>query len=181
MPQYQFQCNTCCTVEDVLRSFAAAGDPHTCVCGSQAFRIFGAAQIRTSNTFQRGVKLSGAQFGPGTREFYLDAAREAGVNPEGKVYDHRIAAFAGDPEAWVSSADEVRSLLEKRNWGCDGDLKVKCEPVAPQEDIRLADDLMEDAVELILEEKLGADFTDAKGPVVERAIEDVMNKHAPLY
>lgn len=181
MPLYQFQCNNCCTIEDVFRSFATATEPHKCCCGNTALRIFGAAQIRTASTFQSGVKLGGAQFGGANREFYLNAAREAGVNPDGKVYDSRIAAFPGDPEAWVGSVDEVRAVLEKRNWGCTGDMTVKCEPVPTAPDIPLADDIVEDLVEQRLVEQLGEDFTEAKGGVVERAVEDVMNTHARKY
>ncbi len=181
MPMYQFECFHCCTIEDVMRTFATATGPHQCMCGYFAQRIFGAAQVRTSNTFQAGIKLGGEQFGPGTREFYLNAAREGGVNPTGKIYDHRIAAFPGDPEAWVGSADDVRNLLEKRNWGCDGDMKVKCEPVEPSSGKKMADDLVEDMVEDRLEKILGEDFTEAKGAVVENAIADVMNTHAAPY
>lgn len=178
MPLYQYECQNCGQRFDEMRSFATSMEPLNCYCGLMAHRVFGAAQVRTASTFQSGVKLGGAQFGDMTREFYLNAAREAGVSTDGKLYDSRIAAFPGDPEAWVGSAGEVRSLLEKRNWGCEGDMTVKCEPVAPAANIPLADDLVEDLVEARLVQQFGEDFTEASGPVVERAREDVLNTHA---
>lgn len=183
MPLYQYECDDCGFEFDDITPMRHAWMDVVCKkCGvHNAKRVFGAAQVRTSNTYQNGAKLGGSQFGDATRDFYLNAARDAGVNPTGKFYNHQLAEFPGDPEAWVSGPDDVRNLLEKRNWACEGDLKVKCEPVERAPDKKLADDLMEDLVEAKLEEVLGDDFTEAKGPVVERAIEDVMNKHAAPY
>ncbi|HUR52927.1 MAG TPA: FmdB family zinc ribbon protein [Gemmataceae bacterium] len=181
MPLYQYECQNCGGKYDDFRSFGSSMEPMNCHCGLMAHRVFGAAQVRTSNTFVAGVKLGGAQFGDATREFYLNAAREGGVSPEGKVYDHRLAAYPGDPQAWVGSVDDVRAVLEERNWGCEGDLKVKCEPVPPKPEVALADDIVEDLVEDVLCEQLGEDFTEAKGAVVRRAVEDVRNKHTPHF
>lgn len=177
MPYYQYECQNCGQRFDEVKPMSKALDAVNCYCGRIANRVFGAAQIRTEATFQSGIKLGGGQFGDATRDFYLNAAREAGVSPEGKVYDHRLAAFSGDPEAWVGSPDDVRRVLEKRNWGCEGDMTVKCEPVPTAPDIPLADHIVEDLVEDRLVEQLGEDFTEASGAVVERARQDVLNTH----
>lgn len=177
MPLYQFECGNCGQKYDEFRSFKNLTEPVNCHCGLVAHRVFGAAEIRTEATFQAGIKLGGAQFGPATRDFYLNAAREAGVSPDGKVYDHRIAAFPGDPQAWVGSSDDVRRVLEERNWGCDGDLKVKCEPVPTAPDKPLADHLVEELVEDRLAAEYGEDFTEVSGAPVRKALEDVMNTH----
>jgi putative FmdB family regulatory protein len=177
MPVYQFQCENCGAKCDEFRTFARATNPVLCGCGHLAERVFGAPQVRTEATFQTGVKLGGAQFGDATRDFYLNAARAGGVNPEGKKYDPRIAAFPGDPRAWVSNPDDVRRVLEERNWGCTGDMTVKCEPVEPHKPVGLAPDIVEDLVEDRLAAQFGEDFDKAEGPAVTRAIEDVMNTH----
>ena len=178
MPLYQYECRVCQhefdEVTPMSRCHASVPCPR---CDGEAERCFGAAQVRTEATFQSGIKLGGAQFGDATREFYLNAAREAGVSPDGKVYDHRLAAFSGDPEAWVAGPDDVRRVLEKRNWGCTGDMTVKCEPVPPAANVPLADHVVEDLVEDRLVEQFGEDFTEASGAVVERAREDVLNTH----
>jgi putative FmdB family regulatory protein len=179
MPLYQYECPKCGGRFDQITPMHMASVGVVCeLCGkADAHRVFGAAQIRTEATFQSGIKLGGAQFGDATREFYLNAAREAGVNPEGKVYDSRIAAFPGDPQAWVKNADEVRRVIEERNWSCTGDMTVKCEPVPPAPNVPLADHIVEELVEDRLVEQLGEDFTEASGAIVERAREDVLNTH----
>ena len=137
--------------------------------------------IKTEATFQAkaGGKLGAASLHPANREHYLRLAREAGVSTDGKTYDGRLAAYAGDPQAWVSGPDDAKRLVESRGWSMDGDLSVKGREVEPTKGPAIAADLVEDLVETRLEEKLGEDFVEAKGGVVERAIEDVMNAHAP--
>lgn len=135
-------------------------------------------RIKTEATFQAKGNLGGSQFHPKIREHYLNAAREAGVTTDGRTYEPRLAAFPGDPEAWVSGPDDVKRVVESRGWSMDGDIKVKGREVAPVKGPVIADDLLEDLVEKRLEERLGEDFVEASGGVVERAIADVMNTNA---
>lgn len=137
--------------------------------------------IKTEATFQAkaGGKLGIEQFHPRLRQHYLNAANEAGVTTDGKVYEPRVAAYPGDPEAWVSGPDDVKRIVEERGWSMDGDISVKGREVAPVKGPVIADELVEDLVEARLEERLGPDFVEAKGGVVERAVADVMTKHAP--
>lgn len=137
--------------------------------------------ISTEATFQAKAngKLGVGQFHPKVRQHYLDAAREAGVSTDGKIYDGRLAAFPGDPQAWISGQDDAKRLVESRGWSADGDFKIKGPEIEPKKGPVLAPDLVEDLVEAKLEEKLGEDFVEAKGGVVERARDDVLTKHAP--
>lgn len=137
--------------------------------------------IKTEATFQAkaGGKLGVESIHPAIRSHYLKAAADAGVSTDGKVYEPRAAAFPGDPQAWVSNPDDVKSLVESRGWSMDGDVKVKGREVAPTKGPLIADDLVEDLVEARLEEKLGEDFVEARGGVVERAVDDVMNQYQP--
>lgn len=57
-------------------------------------------------------------------------AREAGVDVTGKVYLSGLAAYPGDPRAWVSGRGDVKKLCEERNWSCEGSVQVKSEPTA---------------------------------------------------
>lgn len=137
--------------------------------------------IKTEATFQAkaGGRLGVAAMHPAMRGHYLKAAAEAGVSTEGKVYDGRLAAFPGDPQAWISGPDEAKSLVESRGWSMDGDISVKGREVAPTKGPVIADDLIEDLVEDRLEGRLGENFIEARGGVVERAVADVMTQHAP--
>ncbi len=137
--------------------------------------------IKTEATFQAkaGGKLGVASLHPAMRGHYLKAAAEAGVSTEGKVYDGRLAAYPGDPQAWISGPDDAKNLVESRGWSMDGDMKVKGRDAVPEKGPLIADDLVEDLVEARLEEQLGEDFVEAKGGVVERAVADVMTQHGP--
>jgi putative FmdB family regulatory protein len=182
VPLYMFSCDfPMCPQDDfeVMKPMRDAASPEQCpACGSSASRVFTAPQVKTSNTFLAGRPMGGGQFSDKTRDHMLRMAREAGVSTDGKAYDGRIARFPGDPEAWVQSPDDVKRVLEKRGWSAEGDINVKGEQKAPRADIPLANDLVAEKVELVLEERLGEDFTTASGPVVERAVEDVLNQYA---
>lgn len=136
-------------------------------------------RIKTEATFQAKAALGGAQFHPATRDLYLQRAREAGVTTEGRVYEPRLAAFPGDPEAWISSQDDMVRVAEARNYTINGDVTVKGERVEKSPSPILADDILEGLMESRLEEQLGPDFVEASGAVVERARDDVLTKHAP--
>lgn len=135
--------------------------------------------IKTEATFQAKGNLGGSNLPPGVRELYLRQARAAGVTTDGRYYEARIAEYPGDPEAWISNQDDMKRVAEQRNYSIEGDVTVKNEKVAPVKGPVIADEIVEDLMEPILEEKLGPDFVTAKGGVVERARDDVLSKHAP--
>lgn len=47
-------------------------------------------------------------------------AEAGGQNVKGKMYVGSIARFPGDPEAWVSDRGDVKRVVEKRGWKCQG-------------------------------------------------------------
>lgn len=115
--------------------------------GEEMLRLGEAPRVKSDDTFFRGyTNTGGAQFTDAVRGFYLDAAREAGVSVSGKQYYSELAAFPGDPRAWVGSRGEMTALLEERNWACEGDLKVRREPTPPPPPVKLADDIAEEYV-----------------------------------
>ena len=79
-------------------------------------------QIKTEATFQAKAGLGGSQFHPAVRGHYLRRAADAGVTTEGRVYEPRLAAFPGAPEAWISNQDEMKSLAERRGYSISGDV-----------------------------------------------------------
>lgn len=76
----------------------------------------------TDDTFMRGWARTGGEhfetLPEVAREAYMQPARDAGVSVTGKKYFSSLAAFPGDPEAWVSDRGEARRLVEKRGWSC---------------------------------------------------------------
>lgn len=134
-------------------------------------------QIKTEATFQAKAGLGGSQFHPATRDLYLQRAREAGVTTEGRVYEPRLAAFPGDPEAWISNQDELKAVAERKGYSVEGDVTVKQEFAPPPPPTTMATDILEDLMETKLEDRLGPDFVQAKGAVVERARDEVLQEH----
>lgn len=134
-------------------------------------------RVSTDDTFMGGWKNDGeGQFRKLpriAREAYLEPARKAGVSINGKMYFSEIAAFPGDPRAFVGTKGEAQALLRERNWNCP-DLGVKAEAVEPAEAPRLSPDLLYQKVERELADVPQADRTRR---MVEDTAEKVLDKH----
>ncbi len=65
---------------------------------------------------------NGNQFehNPHVGDFYRRIASQHGVNVTGKRYMTQLAAFPGDPRAWVSGVDDVKAVVTERNMTCEG-------------------------------------------------------------
>lgn len=137
--------------------------------------------VTDDTRFEGFSKVGGAQFKvDATRDFYVGEAKRAGVDITGKQYFSELAAFPGDPRAWVDNQGDMRRLLEERGWGCSGDLKVKArEAEAPPTYPKLADDIVEDLVEDRLYERHGP-LDEARVTVAEfnEVREDVIATHS---
>jgi hypothetical protein len=112
----------------------------------------------TDDTFFAGTK-NGQQFsGNVMQEFQGDLLasklRKAGGSPAGKKYLGQLARFTGDPEAWVSTRGEVKAILEKNNWGAQGQVKRSivdsCVEPEPPKDV--ADRIVRDEMLTIAED-----------------------------
>ena len=77
-------------------------------------------------TFMRNT-ANGKQFEsqPGQGDYYRSIAEGLGASTTGKKYISGLAAFPGDPEAWVDGRGDVEKILEKRGWGSEGTVNVK--------------------------------------------------------
>lgn len=82
------------------------------------------------------------------QEHMVKVARKAGINITGKVYKSGLADQRGpaDPEAWVSSVDEIRDVCKRRNRHCRGIVENVGHEVAPTPDVPLSDDLIRESV-----------------------------------
>lgn len=58
-------------------------------------------------------------------DHYRNVAESLGASTTGKKYISGLAAFPGDPQAWVDSRGDVQRVLEQRGWGSEGTINVK--------------------------------------------------------
>ena len=73
----------------------------------------------------------------------ISMAKDAGINPNGKYYFAGLADKRGftDPEAWVSSAAEVKDVAHRRNLTVTGAVEHAGIPQPPPPHIRLSERL----------------------------------------
>ena len=87
---------------------------------------------------------------PRIGDLYRAEAEAAGVDPTGKVYLAGLAAYPGDPRAWVSGRGDAAKVVEERGWDCSGMVNVKAHEPKEPAPYRVADDLVEDRVQEVL-------------------------------
>lgn len=110
---------------------------------AEMFALGQGPTLKTDATFLAGLSTNGSQFEntPHFGDYYAAEARKHGQDPKGKVYLSGLAAFPGDPEAWVEGRADIKRVAEKRGWGVRGavDVKVCTEgpplPSGPAEDL----------------------------------------------
>lgn len=117
--------------------------------------MFALGQPPMSNTdreFLEG-RCNGNQFSgqPWVGDLYKREALAAGVNPVGKIYMASLATYPGDPGAWVSGRGDIQRRCELHGWGADGTVNLPVRAVAERSDGRLADDIVENKVQEILD------------------------------
>lgn len=104
-------------------------------------------RIETDATFLAG-NCNGNQFeaNPEIGDLYArEAAAHGLTSTKGLVYKSSLAAFPGDPQAWVGSRDDVRRVCEERGWGCEGAVNMKVRnDRAPMPDVDVADDIVQE-------------------------------------
>ena len=80
----------------------------------------------TDREFLQG-HCNGSQFegNPEMGDLFKRQAEAAGQNVKGKVYLGGLAAFPGDPRAWVDGRGDVERLAEERGYDVQGSVNVK--------------------------------------------------------
>lgn len=101
--------------------------------------------------------------------YYRKVAESRGQNTTGKLYLSGLAAYPGDPEAWVSGKGDVKRVLEKRGWGADGAVSVPVKHKAEVTGGGIASDIVEREVERRLESNPEARVEDVR----EQAVSDL--------
>ena len=121
------------------------GDP--AAAAARLAAMFAAGTPPMSNTDREFLEAreNGRQFqdAPALGDFYAAAAARAGQSVTGKVYLSGLAAYPGDPRAWVADRGDVRRVLEERGWGARGAVNRPADERPPLDDAyRVADDLV---------------------------------------
>jgi hypothetical protein len=82
--------------------------------------------LLTDDVFLAG-RRNHAQFAnnPVLGQRYKAVAESEGLDIVGKTYVSGLAAYPGDPRAWVRDRGEAKRLLEERGWGSEGAVNVK--------------------------------------------------------
>lgn len=144
-----------CTVQSAYEEMRRAGQSHN-IAEMLALRRLPAC--KTDREFLAG-HCNGSQFAKdavlGNR--YKEVAEQRGADVTGKVYLSGLAAFPGDPRAWVADRSDAEKVIRERGWSSEGLINVKGQTEGkPSEPIPLADDLAEHYAdkEIIAEPKL---------------------------
>jgi len=109
--------------------------------------------VMTDKVFLEG-HCNGGQFEttPWAGDYYKEVAEAHGQSVKGKVYLSGLAAFPGDPRAWVDGRGDVRRVLEERGWNGRGAVNVTGPPAeGPPERVAVAPDILERQVALEVE------------------------------
>lgn len=123
--------------------------------------------VQDDTTFWRGRWNQFAD-DPRAGDYYRSVAEAHGANVTGAVYMPTLAAFPGDPQAWVRGKGDIKRLVEDRGWGCQGEVNVKARnDVEPAADIDVADDIVETRL---------ADMMEANPDLAHRKREDVFQE-----
>lgn len=126
----------------------AEGTSHTLA------EMFAFAQPPASNTDREFLAghVNGSQFAgrEGLGDHYKKEAEAAGVSTNGKVYMGGLAAYPGDPKAWVDGRGDVERVCRERGYNCRGQVNVQSEPVEPAAPIDIGEDIVDREVASVL-------------------------------
>lgn len=149
MPIYLAECVPCeCSYEILTLSLKDEIDLTCPKCKKKGERRFGVPLLKTNTTFMRGAKYGAEQFAtelPHSKDVYLGTAKRAGVSTNGKVYQHGLARFPGDPQAWVSDLDEAKRIIRQRGLASP-EMGIKGREVEPTESVAVAEDLIDNEI-----------------------------------
>ncbi len=135
-------------------------------------------QVPMSNTDREFLQGRGGCFDQfnGNEElgaYYRRVAESHGQNVTGKVYMSGLAAFPGDPRAWVTGRGDVADVLRERGWGGEGSVNMPVTNVAAPTGGGIASDVVDRLVGERMEENPTARAEDVRAAVIE--------DHAPSW
>jgi hypothetical protein len=147
------------------------GEPHK---AAEMFALHQTPALMTDAVFLEGHH-SGNQFcrQPELGEYYKRTAEAEGQTTEGKVYLHGLAAYPGDPQAWVTGRGDAERVLKERGWGAEGAVTTRVAQVAKaDEKYKVSDDLVAAGVE---QELQGVDARDADVPALTEKVREKLS------
>lgn len=123
----------------------------------------------TDRAFLEGKHSSYGLESTAMPEYYLRRAKQAGVNPHGKVYVSQLASEWADPRAWVSDLGEVGDRCRQSGRGCAA-LGIEAPEPEPTQQIRLAEDIVQEEMTraLVKDPSKATKLTDLRHEVIEK-------------
>lgn len=142
------------SIQSKYREMRRNGESHNMAAMLAARKFPG---VKTDSVFNEG-KFSGQGQGDCDphHAWNLQQAKNAGVSTNGKWYCSGLASFPGDPTAWVDSRGDVIRIAKEKNMTTHGYVEYQGHETDPGEDVRIADDIIDDEVNDILDSNPGA-------------------------
>lgn len=107
--------------------------------------------VKTDAVFNEG-KFSGDTGKIGPQQLWLqEQAKASGVSTTGKWYCSGLASFPGDPTAWVGDRGDVLRIAREKNMTVHGYVEHSAHETDGGGDVEIADSLINDEVDDILE------------------------------
>jgi hypothetical protein len=166
--------------DEQFAHFLACIEQGTSPALAEMFALGQPPASRTDREFLAGFGPSGGQFAkrPEQGDFYAQEAKRQGVDITGAVYLSGLAAYPGDPRAWVRGRGDAKKVCEERGWGCEGDVHVPLTKVEQPTGGGLAEDILQAEMAKKLEEVPEADRPGVK---LEDLREQVITEKAPHW
>lgn len=100
-------------------------------------------------------------------------ARKAGISIDGKVYNPQMARRGlgvRDPRAWISDTTDIRRYCEQTGAGCSGAVNIKGSEPEPPQQIRLAEDIIQEKMQqyLLKDPSKAANLMELREEIIEK-------------
>ena len=137
-----------------------------------------APQMKNSDrTFNEGRRRMMNGMDAVNQRKILELARKAGINTQGKFYVGGLGTYT-DKCAWVSTIDDMREVVQKRNLNASGVLNVQGLEVPPPPPVPLAEPLVKEYMGKYLKRDPALRERCRKRPKARRELREmVITKH----
>lgn len=78
----------------------------------------------SDTTFLANYRDATVKVSPMVERARREVAERMGQSTGGKVYISQLAAFPGDPQAWVDGRSDIERVCRQRGMGCDGAVNI---------------------------------------------------------
>lgn len=108
----------------------------------------------TDRAFCQGAERQTRMMAPVNRKIIYERAQKAGISTQGKWYKGSLGnGDPANPAAWVSSADDVVAVCKAKGYSMEGVINYTAPDIerAPPKSVRLAPDLVNEGVRMMLQ------------------------------